>query len=210
MEELLKKLEIDDLKELEYFEPFCTLMELEDPIEEDIFFDVLMGLDYAILQELIDSYLDEVMAGVPDDSIDLYTLVSSYKRSTKGFLRAMEEEGNKAAAIGEIYRFRKWYGEEKLVFCRNLESSEQERKTLCEALFLARMERLSVGSYEYDFTDCLDFEYEDYDDEMEDWDPDEELYEREEDDPNITLIDKWNPVIDGEQYEEEEGETWLQ
>lgn len=210
MKELLKKLEIEDPKELEYFEPFCTLMELEDPIDEEAFFDVLLCLNYNSLQELIVAYLDEIVMGVPDDCIDLYAMLSSYKRSMKGFLRAMEEEDNKAGALAELYRFRKWYGEEIMVSCRNQETGETEMTTLCGALFLARLERLSEGSYEYDFTDCMDFEYDDYDDETDDWDPDEDFYEREEDDPNVTLIDQYNPVIDGEDYENEEGDLWLQ
>ena len=61
MKDLLRKLEIEDLEDLAYFEAFCSLMEHEEQIDEEKFYDLLTGLEFETLCELMDAYLEEIM-----------------------------------------------------------------------------------------------------------------------------------------------------
>ena len=202
LKEFLEELNIKELNEFAYFEAFSLLMEYDGIVPDDLYYDIFTALDMGEVCELMDSYLEEILVGVPDDSMDLYSLLSSYRSSMQTYFKILKEESNTAALIEEIIRFRKWYREEKEVVCMNQKTRESQLMSLCEALFLGRLERLAEGSYEYDFTNVLDYPFEEYDEEE-----DIELLDEQDEELDTTLIDRDDPVIDGENYEGEE-ELW--
>lgn len=210
IDELLQKLDMESSEDIKYIESFCELMELDEEISEDVFYQLFKGIEFETLKELADSYLEEIMTGIPDDCIDFYTYFSSYKRNLGGMMNYYLEESNINAAVGEIYRFREWYLIPDKVKCTDLDSSSEFGSSVCNSLILGRMERLAMGRYSFDFDDAMDLEYDDFE-EYADKELDREDYgEPDGDDSDITLIDKDNPVIDGVDYEDCEGGDFLQ
>ena len=92
------------------------------------------------------------------------------------------------------------------VHLKRLSDNVKRNDTVFEALSLFRLEKLNEDQYRYDFSDCLDYEIDEYsisidaklDEEYEEIiEEDEDLYEE-------GLIDKEFPVIDGDFQEDEE------
>lgn len=210
IEDLLEKLEIENVEDIKYLESFCELMELDEEIPEEVFYMLFKHMDIETLKELAEDYIEEIMTGIPDDCIDFYTFFSKYKRNLAGMMNYCTEENKMNGAVGELFRFREWYLSPERVDCTDLETGLDFSSSICEALILGRVERLSMGSYSFDFDAAMDYEYDDYE-EYIDRDYDEDEYdEYESDDSDITLIDKDNPVIDGEDYENYEGDEFYQ
>lgn len=210
IDELLEKLDMESSEDIRYIESFCDLMEFEEEISEEVFFQLFRGIDFDTLKELADSYIEEIMTGIPDDCIDFYTFLSSYKRNLGGMMNFYLEDSNINAALSEVFRFREWYLMPDKVKCTDLETGSEFSSSICGSLILGRMERLAMGRYSFDFDDAMDFDYDDYEDYADrelDW---EDYGGQEGDDSYITLIDRDNPVIDGEDYEDYEGSDFLQ
>lgn len=205
-EELLDLLEIDSPDDFAYFEHFAAIIECDEEIPYEMFFKVLADVDSETLVELTDNYFDEVLQGMPDDSIEIYTLLNTIRQALLGLAKTSQTREDRVLYIDELYRFRIWYIFDSVVYCKRDNTTKQV--TLIEALSLSRLEKLNEEQYSYDFSECLDYEIdeysltidatidEDYDD-MMDEDEDDDLYED-------GLIDRDYPVIDGEEYEEEE------
>ena len=209
IEELFEKLDINGAADLRDSEAFCGMMELEEELPEALFFQLMGELSFDEIRELADTYLEEMMSGVPEDCIDFYTFLSSYRRNFKGMICCFREEENLNAVIGELYRFREWYRHPEGVQCTDLLDRRDFIASVFDALVLGRMEKLSVGSYSFDFGNAMEYEYDDYEDFVEE-DAEAEFREMDETDPSVTLVDRENPVIDGENYDDYEGDAWLQ
>ncbi|MBE6021127.1 MAG: hypothetical protein E7228_05245 [Clostridiales bacterium] len=208
--ELLDKLDMESPEDIAYIESFCELMEIEEEIPEDVFFQMFNGISLETLKELTDDYLEEIMTGIPDDNLDFYAFLSSYKRNLGGMINYFMDEGNKNAVVSELYHFREWYTAPDKVHCTDMDENREFDSSICNALVLGRMERLSIGNYAFDFDDAMDLEYDDYEDYADRDIMDDDPVEIEDDDPSITLIDRDDPVIDGEMYDEYEGDGILQ
>lgn len=189
MEELLEKLEMETEADIEYSECFCTLMETDAEVPEDLFFIIMRELEPDEMGVLMREYLSEIISGVADDCIEFYSMISSYKRSFGGLVNYYTENDDADRIIGEIYSFREWYKEKGQVRVTYLDSNVDMTVSVCEALVLGRMERLSEGSYGFDYSeteklDCGDFEdyvSDDEDEEYENYDYDRSDFNDTED-----------------------------
>lgn len=200
MEELLKLLGMETPQDMNYAESFCELMESEESIDEGLFFRLFSEVSADTLKELVQSYFEEIVSAVPDDNLEFYTFMSSYKRNLRGLINFCREENDLRKVIAELYKFREWYQEPEAVSCTDLDENRDFLATVCEALVLGRMERLSLGSYAFDFENAMNLQYDEYEDYADDEDSQYD-YDNLEDDSDNTLIDKDNPVIEGEGYE---------
>lgn len=200
MEELLKLLGMETPQDMNYAESFCELMEREESIDEGLFFRLFSEVSADTLKELVQSYFEEIVSAVPDDNLEFYTFMSSYKRNLRGLINYCREENDLRKVIAELYKFREWYQESETVACTDLDENRDFLATVCEALVLGRMERLSLGSYSFDFENAMNLQYDEYEDYADDEDSQYD-YDNLEDDSDNTLIDKDNPVIEGEGYE---------
>ncbi len=203
---MYQKLDICEAEDMKYEESFAALMELDEPVEEDAFFGLFSEVSIDEMKELSDKYLEEIVSSIPDDRLEFYTLMSSYKRNLRGFFNYHREEGNRFAAISELFRFREWYRDSEKVLCTDLNDNREFKASVCEALFMERMERMSLGRFSLDFESAMDLdfdEFEDYADDDEGQDDFIDIDENNDNDPRITLVDPVNPVIDGEKYEDE-------
>lgn len=210
MEELLQKLDMQEISDMDYAESFCNLMEFDENIEEGMFHRLFADMTFDSIKELTDTYMGEIITSVPDDCIDFFTFISTYKRSLSGMINCCSDDDDMRRVVAELFRFREWYQDQSKVLCIDMDENREFKSSICNALVMSRMEKLSLGSYSFDFEEAMDYDYEEYED-YSDTGYDEEydeLYEYEENDPRVTLVDRDNPVIDGENYDD--GGEYLQ
>lgn len=216
IEEVLELLEIDSPDEFEYFEHFAELMECDEEITFDAFAEVISQVDSVILAELLDSYFEDVLKGIPDEETDLYTLISTIRQSLLGLVTSGLGKG-RASFADELFRFRTWFTFESIVHCENTEDGITSDLPVLEALTLYRLEQLGEETYRFDFSDCLDYPLEEYtitisrkletagnDTDYDGSDPDYDQIDALYEDYDEGLIHRELPVIDGEFSDEDE------
>ena len=110
--------------------------------------------------------------------------------------------------IDELFRFRNWFTFDSVVHCKNRTDELISDHTVSEALALYRMEKLGEDSYEYDYSDALDYPIEEYAVTFTFREEEEETAEEDEpegeDEYADAFIDSEHPVIDGEFSDENE------
>ena len=162
LEKLLEMLEIDEPEEFEYYENFADLVECDEEIPEDVLFKLFSQTDQNAVADIINNYFEEMLEAVPDDSTDFYTLIENIRLSLTGLIKSGDDENAMVHFSEELDKFKKWYSFESAVECKNLKDDEEKVLPLRDALTLARLEKLEGDEYSYDFSDCMDYEIEDY------------------------------------------------
>ena len=207
-DELLELLEIDSPDEFGYFEHFAALVECDEEIPYDLFFKILSEADSDTLLDLTDNYFEDVQQAMPDDAIEVYTLLGTIRQALIGLAKNSTTREERIAYVDELFKFRTWYIFDSTVHIKRISDHVKRDVTVSEALAFYRLEKLNEDQYRYDFSDCLDYDIDEYsisidaklDEEYEEIiEEDEDLYEE-------GLIDKEYPVIDGEFGEDEEEE----
>lgn len=153
-EEMMKILDIESEEDFMYFDQFAALMETEEEIDYDMFTELLLLAGPETLPDLLSSFFEDVIRGIPDDNTDLYAAVQSQKDaliSLSGF--------GKSRGFGfladELYRFREWYLAPGSVICTPEGGGEEKHLSPCEAFTLFREEKLSGQKYLYDFSEAM-------------------------------------------------------
>ncbi|NLY70328.1 MAG: hypothetical protein GX076_01380 [Clostridiales bacterium] len=206
IEEVLELLEINSPDVFEYFEHMAELLECPEEISHEVFHTILKEVEPEILEDLIDSYFEDVLKAIPDDATELYTLVSTIQQQLLNLVSEASDQDQKRQLIDELYRFRTWYAFDSVVICKNKTDGLTINTTVLEALTLHRLEKLGEQAYEYDFSESIDYPLDELsfkfsysiEDDLFDEDDDDE-----DDDLANNLIDKEFPVIDGEFSDED-------
>ena len=205
-DELLELLEIDSPDEFSDFEHFAALIECDEELPYEVFYKILADVDSDVLIDLTDTYFEDVLQGIPDDGIDIYTLLSTIKQALVGLAKNTSTREERISYVDELFKFRIWYIFDSIVHLRKLSDNSKKNATLSEALSMFRLEKLNEEQYRYDFSDCMDYEIDEYsisiDAELDE--EYEEIIEEDEDLYEEGLVDKEFPVIDGENFDEEE------
>lgn len=205
-DELLELLEIDSADEFGYFEHFAALIESEEEIPYDYFYKLLTNIDSETLIDLTDSYFEDILKEMPDDAIDIFTLLGTIRQALIGLAKNATNREERIAYVDELFKFRSWFIFDSVVHLKRVSDHVKKDVTVCEALSLYRLEKLNEDQYRYDFSDSLDYEIDEYsisiDAELDE--QYEEIIEEDEDLYEEGLIDKDYPVIDGDFGEEEE------
>lgn len=207
-DELLELLEIDSPDEFGYFEHFAALIECDEEIPYDLFYRILADAEPETLAELTDNYFEDILQGMPEDAIDVYTLLSTIRQALVGLAKSAFSREEHVAFTDELFKFRSWFIFDSVVHLKRISDNVKRNVTVSEALSLYRLEKLNEDQYRYDFSDCLDYEIDEYsisidaklDEEYE------EIIEEDEDLYAEGLIDREFPVIDGDFRTEEEEE----
>lgn len=207
-DELLELLEIDSPEEFAYFEHIAALVEYDDEIPYDLFYRILADVESDTLIDMTDNYFEDILQGMPDDAIEIYTLLSTIRQALVGLARNSSNREERIAFSEELFKFRNWYIFDSIVHIKRLSDNSMRDITVSEALSLARLEKLNEEQYRYDFSDCLDYEIDEYsisiDAELDE--QYEEIIEEDEDLYEDGLIDREFPVIDGDFGEDEDEE----
>ncbi len=198
LEELLEILDIEEPEEFKFFENFADLIEYEGEIPYDALFSLIKKVDMVTLGEFIETYLDDVLEGIPEeDGIDAYTFIASVKIMLLGLAESIataeedEERDELPIFVEELYKFRNWYTRDSIVHMTKEKDKTIISVSLLEAIVSYRIEKLNEEHYSYNFDDCMPYEIDEYivsfssamselEDEEEDADP--YLEEEEEDD----------------------------
>ena len=162
IEELLNFLELDSPEEFEYFEHLADLLELEREVSPEACYALFSGVSERTLTELIASYFEEIMENLPDDTVDIYTLLTTIRQNLLGLARSVENPDGLRLFADEFQKFRSWYSLDSHVRCKRMSDGSLSDVTVCEALALCRLEKLNEDEYDYDFSDCLDYELDEY------------------------------------------------
>ncbi len=207
LKELLELLDLESPDDFAYFEHFADLIECQEFIEYEDFYMILSTAPTKILCELTETYFEEILANLPDNIIDIYTLLTSIQNCLIGLASNEETQENRRLFVDELYKFRNWYAFEGAVHCLRRKDGASLHVPIFEALALCRLEKLNEDSYEYDFSDCLEYELDSYSMNVSSilhtsYESDAEQEEDEDALYTDGLVDRDNPVIDGEYTEE--------
>ncbi|MGI6752450.1 MAG: hypothetical protein ACOX4U_07605 [Anaerovoracaceae bacterium] len=157
IEELLSLLDMKDPSDFEYFEQLADLMELDEEISFEDFYKVLGHITFPDLSELVDNYFEDILVGVPDNSMDIHVLMGNIQNLLISLTTGKETPEKRRTIIEELYRFRNWYAVESLVTCVEQGGNNQIQCTISEALTLYRLEKLGDTCYDYDFSNCENY-----------------------------------------------------
>jgi len=156
-EQLLEMLDLSEPAEFEYFEDLADLLESEEKIEYQAFHKLVSGIDMKTLETLINNYFDDIMEKLPDSGTDLYLIFEQEKRALKGLARNAEEDNNMVLLTEELYKFRTWYSGVENVKLNGKPS------TLINAIASARSTKMdNLDDDDYDFTNALNYEVDEY------------------------------------------------
>ncbi|WP_027399963.1 hypothetical protein [Anaerovorax odorimutans] len=212
IEELLDFLEIESPTEFSFFEHFSDLIECDKIISYDAFYTALSEVDANVLVNITDNYFEDIQSGIPDDSLDLFTLLDTIKQALIGLAQNTDDSESRVLYVDELFKFRNWYIFDGIAHCHKLDNNEIMEITVSQALTLSRIEKLSKEEHSFDFSDCLNYDLDEYalsfiassDDNLKDSEEESDDYNEKRNLYEEVLIDIDNPAIDGENYEEEE------
>ena len=154
LEEIMKILDIESGEDFLYFDQFAALMETETEIDYDTFVELLMMPEAEALSEMIGSFFEDMIKGIPDDDTDLYSAVQTQKDAILS-LAGLGRGRSFGFLTDELFRFRQWYLTPEAVVCTPEAGGERLQLTPCEALTLFRQEKLSGDKYFYDFSAAI-------------------------------------------------------
>ena len=161
-QDILRELEIDDAESFRYFEQFAALMETSVEVDYDTFAEVLRMADPEALTEMVRSFFEDIIRGVPDDNMALYSALEARREVLETLSRHMEDRGA-GFFIDELYNFREWFREPETVLCVPEDRrGSRQRLSPCEAMMLYREEKLSGVGYQYDFSEAVLGEIDEY------------------------------------------------
>lgn len=227
IEEIMEMLDIESQEDFMYFEQFAALMETEADIDYDTFAELLLLMDLEALQDVVQSFFEDMIKGVPDDNTQLYASLQTIK-DTLLSLAGLGRGRNFGFLADELFHFRQWYLTPGIAVCQPENGGAQKRLSPCEALMLYREEKLSGTKYSYDFSQAMPEEpdeyvldliaemTEDYDRDMDRrdmldmlpdeydpdvYDPDSEVSDSPIDPYRDGFVDRRDPVIEGEGYD---------
>lgn len=149
--ELMDMLNMDELYDFEYFEQLADLLEYEEEIPFELFFEILSETDGEVMKELIGNYMEEFLDNIPDFSADLFTIAENIKQRLLLLTETLEEEDTKRTFAEELYKFKQWYTNPTGA------TANEKPCSILEAITLHRAENLGEKKMKYDFENSLDY-----------------------------------------------------
>lgn len=150
--ELMNMLNMDELYDFEYFEQLADLLECEEEIPFELFFEILSETDGDVMRELVGNYMEEFLDNIPDFSADLFTIAESIKQRLLLLTETLEEEETKRTFAEELYKFKQWYTKPDGA------TANENPCSILEAITLHRAENLGEKKMKYNFENSLDYE----------------------------------------------------
>ena len=161
--ELLEMLDLEVGAQFEYFECMSDLVEAEDEINADVMYQLFKDIDMEIMADLLNNYFDDILEAVPEDAMEVYTLLDSVKMSMIGMAKNIGDETDTVRFAEQFAAFRNWYSIDSQVYLAEIGNYENEQ-CVCmrDALTMHRCEELGGEKYEYTFDEALNFEMDEY------------------------------------------------
>lgn len=163
LNDILEMLELEEASEFEYFENLADLAEADEDMEPEVLYQLFKNVDMDTLADIIGNYFDELLEAVPEDAMEVYTLLDSVKMSLIGMAKNVEDETDIVRFSEQFAEFRNWYSIESQVYVCEVGNYENEKCiNMRDALTLSRVENLGGEKYEYTFDEALDLEVDEY------------------------------------------------
>lgn len=163
LNDLLEMLDLEDGSQFEYFENISDLVEGEDEIDPEVMYQLFKDINMDTMADLLNTYFDEILEAVPDDAMEVYTLLDSVKMSMMGMAKNISEETDIVRFAEQFALFRNWYSSESQVYiCEIGNYGDEKCVNMRDALTLSRCEELGGEKYEYTFDEALNFEMDEY------------------------------------------------
>lgn len=164
LDELLEYLELEAAEEFEYFENLADLMEMDEEIPPEALYMLFQQIDMDTFCRLLEDYFEDMLGAVPDDAVELYTLLDTVKMALAGMAGHIEEEKDTVYLADEFYRFRRWFALEPGALVSEIGGGRDSERELSvrDALTLHRLERLGGTKYDYVFDRLSEFEMDQY------------------------------------------------
>jgi len=141
---------------MEYFEDLAELIEEEREESFEDFLKRLDELDPEDSSEIIENYMDEIQNALPDEEQGIYMLIENIKTGLIFLSQNLEDYRTRVKFAEELYRFREWYHDPKLIRIDGREAS------VFDAVINERADKLLNGKSVYDFEKALDYELHDF------------------------------------------------
>ncbi|MDR0875750.1 MAG: hypothetical protein LBN12_06030 [Clostridiales Family XIII bacterium] len=186
-EELLALLDMEGSTDFVYFEQFAELLESGEDIPLEAILALVQGADNEVLAELTEGYFEDILQFVPDDEVELFTLLQTIGTTLAALAQGegQSEEGTRTYAE-ELFKFRNWYTADSRVLSTDREDGVQSEIPLLAALTNYRVRNFVEDEYDYDFSEALDYPLDEYIVSLaalaEDEDPDDDAVTGEEQD----------------------------
>lgn len=161
--DLLEMLDLEEGSQFEYFENMSDLVESEEEIDADVMYQLFKEVDMETMADLLNTYFDEILEGVPDDAAEVYTSIDSVKMSMIGMAKNIGDETDIVRFAEQFAAFRNWYSIDSQVYVYEVGNYGEEKCiNMRDALTLSRCENLGGEKYEYTFDEALNFEMDEY------------------------------------------------
>lgn len=157
--ELLDLLEIDGPEDFEYVESFAELVENDEEIPEEVLCELFRETDPETVSELIDSYFSEITEILDDP--DICEVLDQIRYSLMALITDDDEQS--IYRFGEeVARFQVWYSFESQVAARAVGEDDEHVLCLRDAVTQKRLNKIEGEEYDYDYSDCLDYEIDEF------------------------------------------------
>jgi len=163
LDNLLEMLDLDEASQFEYFENFADLAETDEDLEPEVLYQLFKDVDMETLADIIGNYFDELLESVPEDAMEVYTLIDSVKMSLIGMAKNIAEDTDVVRFTEQFLDFHRWFAIESQVYVCEIGNYDNEKcVNMRDALVLSRVENLGGEKYEYTFDEAMDLEIDEY------------------------------------------------
>ncbi len=150
-DELFELLDLDTAEDFGYFEQFAELVECEEEISYDDFYEVIAGADLDTLIEINENYFTEIEKAFPEDCDDFYEVMQSIWDNLRQLVRDAGDETYRREYANQLYRFHEMYT------APDGASVDGKPCTVMEALAENRISKIDNTRHVYDFENSLDY-----------------------------------------------------
>lgn len=158
--QLLEMLELDEPADFEYVESFADIVENDEEIGEEALCELFAETDPETVSEIISHYFQDIIEVLEDEEI--CSLLEEIMYSLKALIEDEDDEQSLYRFGEELARFQTWYSFESAVYCVPVGEEDGRTLNLRDAVTQKRLEKIENEEYAFDFSECLDYEIEDY------------------------------------------------
>ena len=155
LEKLYKLLEMDGPEDMEYFEQFADLMEMDEDVPFDLFYMALSGVKPENAGELAENYFEDLGSAAPEDEDDLVLLLDSLEENLMHLAEDIDDADTRRSFAEQLYKFREWYK------APGGAEIDGERVSVFDALLQARADAISGETHELAFLSTDEFKLDD-------------------------------------------------
>ena len=153
--ELYKLLDLDSPADFDYFEQFADLLECDEEIDYDLFYEVLSKISAESAGDITENYFEEISRNLPDNGEDLFSIIDMIEDRLLLLAQTMDESSkDRSSFINELFRFREWYTNPTGALV------DDEYCAIRDAVTMSREEKLGGPVHSYNFSESTGYQLE--------------------------------------------------